>query len=176
MSKLLLHTCCAPCTTYVDRWLRDADFSVTGFFYNPNIQPAAEYEQRLLTMEQYAAAAGLAVIYEGQSKELVPGDCERCYRARLLKTAEQAAALDLDCFTTTLLISPYQDHELIREIGEEAGAEFGIPFFYRDFRMGYNQSCRLSRELGLYRQKYCGCGFDAVSRKEKHNAQASQPA
>jgi predicted adenine nucleotide alpha hydrolase (AANH) superfamily ATPase len=160
LPKILLHTCCAPCTTYVYQWLKDNEFEVRGLFYNPNIRPQAEYERRLLTMEYYSTGIGLKVINEPNDQESTPGDCANCYRVRLSRAAAYAKKLDFDCFSTTLLISPYQQHDLIRQIGEELGEKIGVPFFYRDFRMGYNQSRQMAKELKLYRQKYCGCNVN----------------
>lgn len=158
MSKLLLHTCCGPCTTYVYDQLQSADFEVKGFFYNPNIHPQSEYERRLLTMEHYATAVGLKVIYDREEDPaLKPEDCEKCYRVRLLKTAQYAVRLGFDCFSTTLLISPYQKHDLLKETGEKIALEIGVKFYYNDFRPGFAESRRMSKALKLYMQKYCGC-------------------
>lgn len=162
MSKILLHTCCAPCTTYVNKWLNENDFEVKGFFYNPNICPKEEYERRLLTMEHYAMVVGLKVIYEGNDVRMLPGECGDCYRVRLKKTAQFAKENNFDCFSTTLLISPYQKHDLLRQEGEEIGREVGVKFYYQDFRVGYGESRQIAREMKLYRQKYCGCGVEAI--------------
>lgn len=172
MPRILLHTCCAPCTTYVNQWLKDNDFEVKGLFYNPNLRPQAEYERRLLTLEYYSTSVGLKVINEPNDQAITPGDCSSCYRLRLQRTARMAKALGQDLFSTTLLISPYQQHDLIKRIGEELGEEAGVPFFYRDFRIGYNQSQLMAKELKLYRQKYCGCGAEPTVAKEKSYAQA----
>ncbi|MDD5382201.1 MAG: epoxyqueuosine reductase QueH [Candidatus Margulisbacteria bacterium] len=157
MRKLLLHTCCGPCTTYVHKSLVDQGFEVKGLFYNPNIRPREEYEKRLLMMEYYATAVGLKVIYQPNDLELEPGNCENCYRVRLRRTAQFARDLAYDCFSTTLLISPFQKHELLRQIGEEIGKESGIPFYYQDFRIGYRESRQMAKKFNLYMQKYCGC-------------------
>ncbi|MFA6548709.1 MAG: epoxyqueuosine reductase QueH [Candidatus Margulisiibacteriota bacterium] len=157
MSKLLLHTCCGPCTTYVYDCLK-ADFEVKGLFYNPNIHPQIEYERRLLTMEHYAAVVELEVIYDkGNEEGLKPEDCENCYRVRLLKTAQYAARLGFEYFSTTLLISPYQKHDLLKKVGEKIALEIGVEFYYNDFRPGFSESQRMSKAMHLYRQKYCGC-------------------
>jgi predicted adenine nucleotide alpha hydrolase (AANH) superfamily ATPase len=159
MKKILLHTCCGPCTTYVNEWLKKNEFEVKGYFYNPNIRPQMEYERRLLVMEFYATAAGLKVIY-GRSQALTdPGDCSNCYKLRLEKTAQLAKDLGFDCFSTTLLISPYQKHQLLKETGEAIGEKYGVKFYYQDFRTGYRQSRQMAREMKLYMQKYCGCGL-----------------
>ena len=178
MSKILLHTCCGPCATYVNQWLAARDFEVRGFFYNPNIRPKEEYERRLLTMEHYATAVGLKVIYEPNDLQTELGDCANCYSVRLKMTAQFAKDNGFDYFSTTLLISPYQDHELLRKVGErvslacrQAGSEFGVEFFYHDWREGFRESQQMAREMKLYRQKYCGCGADLIAREEKVYAQ-----
>lgn len=116
-------------------------------------------------MEYYATAVGLKVIYEPNDVKTEGGNCENCYRTRLKKTARFAKELGFDCFSTTLLISPYQKHDLLRQVGEEAGSEFGVEFFYHDFRTGYRESRQMARELRLYMQKYCGCGIEFAPKK-----------
>jgi len=173
LSKILLHTCCGPCSTYVVKSLREQGFNVTGYFYNPNIQPLAEYERRLETMKQYVTTVGLELLTpsvspseadrhlpldKGENKwGLRPKDCENCYRVRLLSTAQKAQELGFKFFSTRLLISPYQKIELIKKIGDEIGVEIGVEFFWQDFRCGYRQSQAMAKQLKLYRQKYCGC-------------------
>jgi predicted adenine nucleotide alpha hydrolase (AANH) superfamily ATPase len=166
LSKILLHTCCGPCTTYVNKWLSEHNFEVTGYFYNPNIFPPEEYERRLQAMVQYAAAVEFEVMYELNDRRTDPGNCENCYRVRLEKTARFAKEQDFDCFSTTLLISPYQKHDVLKKIGKEIDDEIGIEFFYNDFRSGYRESREMSKTFKLYRQKYCGCGFDQIAKKE----------
>lgn len=169
MSKLLLHACCAPCTTYVHRWLMENDFEVEGLFYNPNIRPESEYQKRRATMQVYSAAVGLKVIYELNDQTIDPENCEDCYRVRLEKTANLASLNGYQYFSTTLLISPYQKHALLKKVGEEVAAEYGVPFYYRDFREGYYESRRLAQAMQLYRQKYCGCKPKEEKMKgEKH--------
>ena len=172
MSKILLHVCCGPCATYVNKWLGENGFKVKGLFYNPNIRPEEEYERRLLTMEYYATAVGLKVIYEENDVQTEPGACLECYRVRLKKTAVIAKRLGFDLFSTTLLISPYQKHDLFHQIGKEIGQNIGVPFYYQDFRIGYRESIKGSKEMGLYRQKYCGCGIELSAGKEKTYAKA----
>ncbi len=157
MSDVLVHTCCGSCTTYVNQWLSENGFEVRGYFYNPNIRPQAEYERRLLTMEHYATVVDLKVVYEKNDVQLVPNACEDCYRVRLSKTAQFARQQGIEFFTTTLLISPYQNHDLIKKVGEQVAQDQGIKFLYQDFRLGYAQSRQMSKDMKLYRQKYCGC-------------------
>jgi predicted adenine nucleotide alpha hydrolase (AANH) superfamily ATPase len=156
----------------VKEWLSSNSFEVKGLFFNPNIRPQQEYEKRLLTMEHYATIIGLKVIYDSGEVKPEPGDCDNCYRLRLKKTAQLAKELGFDSFTTTLLISPYQKHDLLKKIGVEIGMQFGVEFFYRDFRVGYRESRQMAREKKLYSQKYCGCGVDLESRRDKLHAKA----
>lgn len=179
MSKVLLHICCGPCATYVNKRLQEKGFKTEGYFYNPNIRPKEEYAKREDTLKKYAEQTGLKVTYEPKLRGSFletetpashaaagwfslrfpnkPEDCENCYRIRLGKTAECAKELDFDCFTTTLLISPYQKHDLLKGVAEEVSKDLGIEFFYEDFRKGYSESRKMAKELNLYRQKYCGC-------------------
>ena len=173
-SKLLLHTCCAPCTTYVHSELKEAGFKVTGHFYNPNIHPFQEFETRLKMMKLYVAHSGLDVIYDDTYEpedhlHLTLGKaqkerCLACYKLRLYQTAALARQKGFDYFSTTLLISPYQDHEAIIKAGMEMSRLHGVPFFYDDFRKGFHTSKQLAKEMNLYRQKYCGCIFSEKER------------
>ena len=168
MKKILLHTCCGPCTAYTVKRLREHGFEVTGFWYNPNVHPFTEHRNRLEAMRALASAFELPLIVtEGYDvidflRAVVGHEGERCrdcFRLRLAKTAAVAKEKGFDAFTTTLLISPYQKHELLREVAEEAAREHGVEFYYEDFRPGYRESHNMSRELGLYHQKYCGCMY-----------------
>ena len=172
--KILLHICCAPCTIYPLEILRKEAGQVKGLFFNPNIHPYLEYKKRLDTVREYTTREGLEVaVAEGYPIEdflqktaaLGKDRCSYCYEARLRHTAEQAREGLFDAFTTTLLYSRYQKHDLIRTTAEDAAREFNIPFYYRDFRTGWEEGVRLSKEMGLYRQKYCGCIF---SEKERY--------
>jgi len=171
--KLLLHLCCAPCTIYPLEILRKEAGQVKGVFFNPNIHPYLEYKKRLDTVREYAAREGLEVaVAEGYPIEefllktaaLGKDRCSYCYEVRLRHTAEQARKGLFDAFTTTLLYSRYQKHDLIRATAEDAAREFNIPFYYRDFREGWDEGVRLSKEMGLYRQKYCGCIYSEKER------------
>jgi epoxyqueuosine reductase len=173
LSKILLHTCCGPCTTYVNEWLQENNYEVTGYFYNPNILPQDEYERRLLTMEHYATVVGLKVFYEPNDTRTLPGECETCYVTRLRQTARKAKELGYDYFSTTLLVSPYQKHELLHELGEQIGVEEGVKFFYHDWRDGFRQGQNKAKEMNLYRQKYCGCGVETIAKKERVYDQVS---
>jgi len=163
--KILLHTCCAPCATFVVKSLKEEGFEPVLFFYNPNIHPLAEYLLREEAVSIFAQKENLEVIYGEYGlrqflREVVfreDNRCPICYYLRLGKTAQYAKEQRFELFTTTLLLSPYQKQETIRHIGEQLGKEIGVSFLYKDFRPGYQESIRLSKEMGLYRQKYCGC-------------------
>ena len=173
MGSLLLHTCCSPCATYcVDHW-QETGMAVTCLWYNPNIHPFTEHQQRLQSMEGFAAQRGVPLIVtEGYDvvaylRQVVgneSGRCAFCFRLRLSRTAITAKNKGFDGFTTTLLISPYQDQRLLRQVGEEVAAREGVRFVFEDLTPGYKESVRISRELGLYRQKYCGCLYSEWER------------
>ena len=171
--RILAHICCAPCFTYPHKRLLDEGHDVTGFFYNPNIHPYSEYENRLESLGKYAELQGARIIYkndydiESYLRGALSAEdrCRFCYTCRLTETAKNANMLGFDAFTTTLLISPYQKHDILAEAGKKAADEHGIEFYYEDFREGYRESRELARNLGLYMQKYCGCIF---SEKERY--------
>lgn len=171
--KLLLHTCCAPCTTYVHRALLEEGFAVSGHFYNPNIHPYTEFDRRLTTMRLYSLERSLEMIYDDRydidsyfDAIYGKGDmrCLYCYLLRLHSTAKLAKARNFDCFSTTLLLSPHQKHELVGEAGRLVSKKIDIPFVYEDFRPHFGKSVEISRSMNLYRQKYCGCIFSEKER------------
>lgn len=172
MSKILLHTCCAPCTTYVNEWLKANGFAAHGFFYNPNIYPAMEYEMRKKGMEHYSAIANLSVDFVEDDQVHIAGNCSGCYEMRLRKTAEYAKHSGFELISTTLLISPYQKHDIIKEMGIRIAGDLGIGFLYHDFREGYYKSRELAMRYNLYRQKYCGCST-SLREREKKNEQVA---
>jgi epoxyqueuosine reductase len=168
--RLLLHICCGPCATYTVAHLRDLGFDVTGYWFDPNIHPFSEHERRRESLVKLATDVDLPVIWEPgyempEFLRLVagtphrPGRCRICYRMRLARTAHAAAAGGFDAFSTTLLISPYQDLKAMREIGEEEGAAQGVRFYFENLRKGFAEHGRLAREHGLYMQRYCGCVY-----------------
>ena len=170
--KLLLHICCAPCAIYPLPIIKQKH-EVDGFFYNPNIHPFSEYEKRRTTLETFAASTDLHVIYD----EGYPLDdffravsfkeknrCEHCYQLRLEKTAKVARERGYTAFTTTLLYSKYQKHELIKSICENVSRENELFFFYYDFRIGWQTGVDESRRQEMYRQKYCGCIYSERDR------------
>jgi len=156
-------------------------FTVTAFFYNPNIQPAEEYERRLFEVRKYFSVCDIDLItadYEADVwNELVRGlenepegcgRCEQCFKLRLQKTAEISSEQGFSQFTTTLTVSPHKDSNLINHIGMLAGKKSGVKYLAYDFKKnnGYSMSCDLSRQYGLYRQNYCGCLFSKRERKQ----------
>jgi predicted adenine nucleotide alpha hydrolase (AANH) superfamily ATPase len=162
--------------------LRAGDIRPDLFWYNPNIHPYTEYTARRDTLFQFARDEGLDLISEDDYglRSFITGldgdfgesgngrsRCAYCYRTRLEKTAAHAAANGYDYFSTTLLISPYQKHGIIREIAGEAVEKYGVRFLYRDFRPGFREGQRQARERGYYMQKYCGCIFSEEERYRK---------
>ncbi len=171
--KLLLHVCCAPCSTKYIEALREEGLEPTLFWYNPNIHPVTEYRSRRDAMIGYAEEIGTGLLLQDHYGlrpfvEAVSSDidhrCNYCYDTRLGATARYAAENGYDGFSTTLLISPYQNHELICETGEKAAGQNVIRFIYRDFRPYFRQGQQTARELGIYMQKYCGCIFSEEDR------------
>lgn len=174
---ILLHSCCGPCLTGSYPLLEKAvgKNKTAVFWENPNIHPFIEYQQRLEAFKIAARHFELDAIYgetvyglekflRGLNNEFGQTRCAICYRMRLKAAAKAAAKAGISAFTTTLLISPYQDHELITKIGQEEAAQNGVNFYYLDFRPGFRGSHNAARELGLYRQKYCGCVFSEYDR------------
>ena len=172
--RILLHTCCGPCAIYPLRTLRTAGHDVTGFFYNHNIHPYQEFVRRRDAVVQMAEQEALPLIMDDTydledflAHVAAEPDkrCSYCYESRLRKTTEAALAGGFEAFTASLLYSRYQRHDEIRKLGEQIGSEFGVAFYYQDFRSGWQEGIRLSKESGLYRQQYCGCVY---SEKERY--------
>jgi len=179
--KILLHICCAPCSIYPARVLRDEGFDIFGFFYRHNIHPYTECIKRQETLESYATAIDLNVIYqEGYDMEAFirnvafreSNRCAFCYHERLRSTALIAKRGKFDCFSTTLLYSKFQKHDEIKSIGEAVGKSVGITFLYNDFRIGWKEGVETSKRLGMYRQQYCGCIY---SEKERYYKEQKEP-
>ncbi|HNX74729.1 MAG TPA: epoxyqueuosine reductase QueH [Candidatus Rifleibacterium sp.] len=174
---ILLHTCCGPCLSGSYPLLEPiAGPGNTALLWeNPNIHPFVEFRSRQASFIKMAEILGLQVIagdteygLERFLSEIAgehgPARCATCYRMRLTAAARAAARLSFEAFTTTLLISPYQNHELLIATGEEAARQTGVKFHYTDFRPGFRQSHELARQHELYRQKYCGCIFSEQER------------
>ena len=177
--RLLLHTCCAPCSVYCIKSLRQEGIEPTVYWYNPNIHPYMEYKARRDTLKEYTKSIGVNAIFDEnyglrEFCKNVVDDLENrcvkyCYRVRLEQTAKYAKDNGYDSFSTTLLISPYQNHVALKKIGEEIAERYGLTFIYRDFRPGFREGQQEARELGLYMQKYCGCVFSEWIPNDDHN-------
>lgn len=186
--SLLLHSCCAPCSSYCLEYLSQY-FKITVLYYNPNLFPAGEYERRVSEQKKlvsalpakypvtlvemkgepeefYSAVKGLEHIREGGER------CFACFRLRLERAARYAKENGFDFFTTTLTISPLKNAQKLNEIGEAAGEKFGVRHLPSDFKKkdGYKRSVELSKVYGLYRQDYCGCVFSKREREETEKA------
>ena len=175
--KLLLHTCCAPCSVYCIDTLRKEDIEPTIYWYNPNIHPYKEYTARRDCLKEYTKLINAQAIFEEEyglrkfcqnTIEDLENRCSNyCYKVRLEQTAKYAKENGYDSFSTTLLVSPYQKHEELKIIGEQLAKKYEIEFIYRDFRIGFREGQAKARELGLYMQKYCGCIFSEEERYRK---------
>lgn len=173
MGDMLLHICCGPCSVYSVDHFRAEGFDVHGFFYNPNIHPYKEYEKRRDTLRDYARQIELPLTIRDdydldafltRTVPNIAGRCPVCYEIRLRAAAEEAKARGLTAFSTTLLISPYQDQDAIRAVGQRLGEEYGLTFHGEDLRSGFRQGRQRAREMGLYLQPYCGCVFSERDR------------
>ncbi len=185
--KLLIHSCCAPCSSYVLEYLADY-FEITVFYYNPNIFPESEYTKRILEQQMliekmkvkhpvsfiagsyererfYELARGLERAKEGGER------CFKCYHLRLEETAKIAKEGEFDYFTTTLSISPLKNADKLNETGRKLGEEYGVEYLQSDFKKknGYKRSIELSKEYGLYRQDYCGCEYSYIARQSERS-------
>ena len=177
MKKILLHTCCAPCSTFIIKKLREEGYEdITSYWYNINIHPYIEYKQRLETLIEYTKTINIPLVidYDYGIREFtiavtenIDARCIFCYRSRLEKTVKYAKENGYEAFSTTLLVSPYQKHELIIKIAQELAKEYGIEFIYYDFREGFREGQQMARDAGLYMQKYCGCIYSEELRYEK---------
>lgn len=182
--RLLLHSCCAPCSSYVLEYLSEY-FDITIFYYNPNIYPEEEYTKRVEEQQQLISTMKLKNQVKLIRGDYIPKDyyekvkgheadaegsdrCFLCYELRLMEAAKAAKDGHFDYFTTTLSISPYKNAEKLNEIGQRIAKEYKISFLPSDFKKknGYKRSIQLSTEYGLYRQDYCGCIFSKKAREE----------
>ena len=176
--KLLLHICCAPCSAACIKVLREEEIDVTGYWYNPNIHPFKEYESRLNALKEYSKMIDLNVVYNDYyglkefTKNVVnilDNRCGYCYLTRLENTVKYAKENGYDAFSTTLFISPYQKHDLIKKICENLSEKYNIKFLYKDFRPYYYEGKAMFKETGLYMQKYCGCVFSEWVSNDEYN-------
>ncbi len=186
---LLLHACCAPCSSYVLEYLAK-HFAITILFYNPNIAPQEEYEFRFAELTRLVAEMGLSedvgILYGEYApqkftamakglEELPEGGarCKACYALRLEESARTAAEKHFDFYTTTLSISPHKNADWLNEIGTEMGEKYGVRYLISDFKKknGYKRSCELSLQFGLYRQNYCGCMYSKKAAEMRSETQ-----
>jgi predicted adenine nucleotide alpha hydrolase (AANH) superfamily ATPase len=190
--KLLLHSCCAPCSSYCLEYLSDY-FEITVFYYNPNIYPDEEYFHRAREqqafIERFPAKHPISFVEGDFDKERffqsVKGlenepergaRCNVCFELRLGEAASMARQMNMDYFTTTLSISPMKDAELLNDIGSKMEEKYGVKYLHSDFKKknGYKRSCELSQEYGMYRQDYCGCVFSYNESKARRMEQKGQ--
>lgn len=175
--KLLMHTCCAPCSVYCIDSLRKEGIEPTLYWYNPNIHPYIEYKTRRDTLIEYSKLInanliineeyGLDEFCKNVIEDLNNRCSHYCYKVRLEQTVKYAKENGFDTFTSTLFVSPYQKHEELKRICEQLAKKYEIQFLYRDFRPGFREGQAKARELGLYMQKYCGCIFSESERYSK---------
>lgn len=175
--NIFLHVCCAPCAVFPFSRLVEEGFQPTGYFYNPNIHPFREYEKRLAAVREFSDRTGFEIIIRDGydldaflSRVVGTGAkrCEHCYRMRLDAAAAEARAAGFRLYTSTLLYSRYQKHDIIRGVAKEAAWEHGIEFYYEDFRDGWREGIVESKAMGLYRQQYCGCIYSEMERYRKN--------
>ena len=176
--KLLLHTCCAPCSVYCIDTLRKEGIEPTLYWYNPNIHPYKEYEARRDCLIEYTKSINVNCIVEdvygldefckNVANNLDSRCVDYCYPVRMRKTFEYAKEHGYDAVSTTLLYSIYQKHDYIKKLCEDLSKEFGIDFYYEDFRVGFWEGHNKAKEAGLYMQKYCGCIFSEEDRYYYH--------
>ena len=173
MKSVLVHVCCAHCAAYTIEYWRQQGYDVGALWYNPNIHPYLEHQHRREAVASFARRADLSLmVIDGYDmidyfRQVVGHEgerCQYCFRLRLAKTAEVARERGYGAFTTTLLISPHQKHELIRQIGSDLARDRGVDFLYADLRKRYSDSRRLTKGLNLHRQQYCGCVYSEWER------------
>lgn len=174
--SIVLHVCCGPCTAYPLKKLRQEGIEPLGFFFNPNIHPFREFKRRLQALRELGGLMNFQpeivsdyglrdylrqVVYQEEKR------CLLCYEMRLSRTVEYAAEQRAEAFTSTLLYSRHQNHGLIIEVAEDLAARYKVPFYYEDFREGWQEGIDLSLEMGIYRQPYCGCIYSEQERYDK---------
>ena len=171
--KLLLHICCGPCAAFPVQEIRSRGISLTGYFFNHNIHPFQEYRQRIDAVRKFAEQVDLEIMFRDEyrldqflaSVAAAPDRrCSYCYASRLEAAAEYAAKEGFTAFSSTLLYSRYQNHDEIKKLGKGLAERFNIEFYYEDFRQGWQEGIQLSKQMGLYRQQYCGCIYSERDR------------
>jgi hypothetical protein len=183
--NILLHICCAPCAIYPVESLKVAGHQLAGFFYNPNIHPYSEYLKRKSEVEKYASQSGINIIYADYDienyfqyivyNESMDNRCPACWWMRLEKAAAFAKENGFEAFTTTLLGSPYQDQDMLKNMGEEIAKRFGLKFYFENFRQGFKEAHELAKSRGIYCQNYCGCLFSEKESIERKHHKSGQP-
>lgn len=171
--KTLLHICCAPCSVSCIKELREEGIEPIGFWFNPNIHPVTEYRNRRDTLINYAKEIGMELVVDDTYglrdfvravADNILARCNYCYAVRLDAAAKYASEHGFESFTSTLFVSPYQDHELMKKVAEAAAQKYGVKFLYRDFRPNFRAGQTEARNSGMYMQKYCGCVFSEEDR------------
>ncbi len=173
MKKVLIHICCAHCAAYTVAYWREQGYEVGGYWHNPNIHPFSEHQARLESTRELAKRLDFPLI-EAEGYEMPEyfrrvasheeDRCRYCFEMRLMSTAEAAKANGYGAFTSTLLISPHQAHDILKEMGEKVGRETGVEFLYADLRKRYSDSRHITKPMELYRQQYCGCLYSEWER------------
>lgn len=171
----MLHICCGPCSLYSIKKLREFDFDILGYFYNPNIHPYTEYRKRLEALEDVSRVLDLKLVVEPMynveaffravsNNEEKPDRCTKCYELRLKAATEAAKRMGIKKFTSTLFYSIYQYHEQLKTVAEKVAKDSGVEFVFVDFRSGWEEGVELTKKLGIYRQRYCGCIYSERER------------
>jgi len=177
--KILLHQCCGPCSVYPVKVLKQQGHSIMGYWYNPNIHPVTEFYKRLETLRDFNEAEDIKTITDEtygltdfirNASYREEDRCRLCYQMRLEKAAQIAVKGNFDAFTSTLLYSKWQDHDLMIEFAEAASRKYKIAFHYEDYREGWKEGIAVSKERNMYRQQYCGCIY---SEEERYKDQLS---
>ncbi|MFO7760698.1 MAG: epoxyqueuosine reductase QueH [Thermodesulfobacteriota bacterium] len=174
--SIVLHVCCGPCTAYPLKKLRQEGIEPWGFFFNPNVHPFREFKRRLQALEEFSQLTDFQVKivrdygmreYLRQVVHQEEKRCLLCYEMRLSRTVEYAVEQRAEAFSSTLLYSRYQNHKLLRDVADDLAARYKVPFYYEDFREGWQEGIDMSLEMGLYRQPYCGCIYSEQERYDK---------
>ena len=174
--KILLHSCCGPCSTYPIKVLKEDGLDITSMWFNTNIHPYMEYKNRYesykllmaqenvptIEIDEYDLVTFTRAVYMKEFER-----CRYCYESRMEVVAKTAKEQGCDAFTTTLLVSPYQKHEMLKDVCEKMAEKYGVKFYYRDFREGFREGQQMAREAGLYMQKYCGCVYSEAERYKR---------
>lgn len=172
-----MHLCCAPCATFPVEQLKSEGITVDGLFYNPNIHPYEEFKKREAQVKKLGEIYDMKIHFMPDFEQELwenlkdndKGRCNMCYHKRLERLFKFAALQKYDAVTSSLLVSPYQKHDKIKEISQRYSEKYGIDFLYRDFRLGYRQGQQKAKEHGFYRQRYCGCMLSLMETLDEIN-------